>query len=165
MSGTAAIARVSNEIKSLIGRVSVWLYQATPDEYFRNLPVAAVSGNPKRELGPPLALNLHYLVTPITGSPDSDQQVLAVAMLALHLTPVLMIGNLSDNVDEEIRISLVSDSLEDRVRLWESLNVPYRLSASYLARTVRITGQPRPAPAVVAETTSSLGEAPVQTAG
>lgn len=149
-------------------RLSLWLYQVVPDEFQRNLPPTPVIGtNGKKHLvkPPALALNLYYLVTPLTGAPDSDQRALGLAMLALHLNPGLTLHIPADGVSEDVRIGLVSDQLEDRVRLWESLSEPYRLSVCYLVRTVRLEDDPKEVGPRVAETSAALGEAPAPVLG
>lgn len=125
--------------------VSVWLYQVQPDEFTRNAkpPVIAESqggfSKRTRSLVAPLGVNLYYLVTPLMESVESEQEMLARVMLRIHESPVVKVQQPPPGVDEEVRISLPADPLEERLRLWESLKVrPYRLSFVCLLRTVRL---------------------------
>ncbi len=122
-------------------KLSIWLYQVLPDEHLRNLPPAPA--NRREERPSALALNLYYLLTPLTSSRELDQRILGVAMLGLHQNAIISLTDRAERVNEEIRIGLVTDTLEDRSRLWDSLQRPYRLSTCYIVRTVRLEGSLR----------------------
>jgi hypothetical protein len=136
------------------GAVSLWLYQVAADEFVRNAPVPRAEtgdGRTVRYRLPPLGVNLFYLLTPMAKDPAAQQNQLAQAMLALHENSVVRVPDPSDpdsasaaadaEVTEAVRVSLIPDSLDDRVRLWESINKPYRLSVAYQVRTVRLVSK------------------------
>lgn len=131
--------------------VSVWLFQVQPDEFSRNSPAPVLreaaagpnAGDPaakrKRSAVPPFGLNLYYLVTPTTGNVESDQEVLGRMLLTIHESPMLRVQEPESGQDEQVRIILPGDSLEDRIRLWDSLkSKPYRLSFTCVVRTARL---------------------------
>jgi hypothetical protein len=134
----------------LSSAVSVWLYQVLVDEMSRNnlpptlpppnaLPPGApvALGKRRRAVAPPLGVNLYYLVTPDTGTAAGDHNAVGAMLLALHESPLLRVPDVNNPArDEEIRIHLPIDSLEDRVRLWDTLKGrAYRLSFTCLLRT------------------------------
>lgn len=145
-------------------RVSLWLYQVVPDEFLRNLPPTPVAnrvaGQKALVKPPPLVLNLYFLVTPLMGSPDFDQRALGAVMLTLHQTPVVRLHSPGDAVTEEVRIGLVTEPAEDRARLWEAIQQPYRLSACYLVRSVRLEADPQLEGPRVGEVEAGLADSP-----
>lgn len=136
------------------GGVSLWLYQVAADEFVRNAPAPvaeAADGRPVRYRRPPLGVNLYYLLAPLTDNPVTQQELLARAMLVLHENSVVRVPDPDDpdagaeaaeaELSEAVRVSLVGDSLDDRVRLWDTLDRPYRLSVCYQVRTVRLVSK------------------------
>lgn len=133
--------------------LSLWLYQVTADEFVRNAPPPAAetaNGQAVRYRLPPLGVNLYYLLTPLNSNPLTQQTHLAEAMLTLHENSVVRTPDPDDPTDtaagesevsEAFRVGLVSDSLDDRARLWDTLNRPYRLSVVYQVRTVRLVSK------------------------
>lgn len=67
---------------------------------------------------------------------------MAWAMRALHRSPVLDLSVLSEDGgwrrDESVHVLPAELSTEDVMRIWDALEPPYRLSASYVARVVRL---------------------------
>jgi hypothetical protein len=143
--------------------VSVWLYQVTADEFARNRTppqVETANGRKVRLRLPPLAVNLSYLVTPVLDNQEDAQNVLAAVMLALHEAAQLAVEDPASEAAELITVSLVPDTLDDRVKLWESLGQPYRLSACYQVRTVRLVSKLADAAAPVGSLTARSEEPP-----
>ncbi len=136
--------------KGLAGTsVNVFLYETAINLGWRNqdLPSQVRSG----ENGvPPLALNLHYLVTAYARD-DADQdaishRVLAAAMSVLHDHPVLAAGELAaalaDNdvaaQPERVRLTPLHLGVEEISKLWTAFQTNYRLSAAYEATVLLI---------------------------
>jgi hypothetical protein len=108
---------------------------------------------------PPLALNLHYLLTLFSRSDDDTEghRVLGCGMSILHdhavlsrteLQNALIDSDLHEQM-ERIRITYQSLSLDDMFRVWGGLNTEYRLSVAYevsvvLIESVRPTITPLP---------------------
>jgi hypothetical protein len=94
----------------------------------------------------PLALNLHYLVIPfseVSGSFLDTYNLLGETMLALHengtFTPgVLDVGVDSTEIDFQYRVTMEPLTISELAAIWEAVNEPYRLSVSYVVRTIQI---------------------------
>jgi hypothetical protein len=70
-------------------RLNLFLYQVTPNPGWRNEGLPSRDGNGGRLTNPPLALDLHYLLTAY-GSQDLNAEILlGYAMQLLHETPML----------------------------------------------------------------------------
>lgn len=132
-----------------VADVSVWLYQVQPDEFSRNAsPPVLEEGRSngtggltkrKQSIVPPCGINLHYLVTPLAGNVESDHEVLGRMLLTIHESPLIRVPDPQLDQDEQIRIILPAEALEDRIRLWDSLkSKPYRLSFTCVLRTARL---------------------------
>src|SRR6478609_2009164 len=70
-------------------RLNLFLYQLTPNQGWRNegLPSRDAAGN--RLTNPPLALDLHYILTAYGASDFNAEILLGYAIQLLHETPVL----------------------------------------------------------------------------
>lgn len=132
-------------------RISLYLYRATVNEHSRQQrPARAPNAQPA-----PLSLDLHILLSAWSGSALDEQVMLAWTMRQLHLYPLLDASSLTPEAgweaDEVIQIVPAELSTEDTMRIWDALEPSYRLSASYIARTVRLDPDELPeARAVVA---------------
>jgi hypothetical protein len=105
--------------------------------------VRRVQGNKVVIQRPPAALLLRYLVTPWSGQPDSDHQILGRAIQVLYehaiiSGPLLLNTSRLFQENEAIKVTMVPLTLEDRTHVWRSVNQPYRLSANYEVRVVHI---------------------------
>src|SRR5687767_12379652 len=70
-------------------QLNLFLYQATPNQGWRNVGLPSRNSNGERATNPPLALDLHYLLTAY-GMKDFHADILVgYAMQLLHETPVL----------------------------------------------------------------------------
>lgn len=144
-------------------QVNLFLYQVTPNLGWRNAGLPARNTRGDRVGAPPLALDLHYLMS-VYGAADLNAEVLlGYAMQLLHETPVLtrnqlrtsLAGNtvlppnpqgpfgphvavdLADQV-EQIKITPVYLSSEELSKLWTSMQARYRPSMAYLVSVVLI---------------------------
>lgn len=141
--------------------LNLFLYQVTPNSGWRNFDLASRDSAGNRVASPPLALDLHYLMTAY-GSGDLQAEVLlGYGMLAFHETPVLTreqirsvlhptnpppphsihkgleTTGLADQI-EQIKITLAAMNSEELSKLWTALQARYRPTASYLATVVLI---------------------------
>jgi hypothetical protein len=146
-------------------RLNLFLHQATPNAAWRNV------GNPSRNsagerLGnPPLALDLHYLLTAY-GTLDLEAEVLlGYAMQVLHETPVLaraairtalnppsppVTASLLPNIYQALQASDLADQIEqikitpsvmnteELSKLWTAFQSHYRPTAPYQVTVVLI---------------------------
>jgi len=122
---------LSNADRSRSNYLSVFLFRVQEREAFRQMNRSADAGRDLR-----LAVDLHYLVAPLTNSVHNDQLVFGRVLKLFHEIPVLedsgtdLSGPLRP-VDEPIRILRLSLSIPDQCALWRALAVPLHLAACY----------------------------------
>lgn len=122
--------------------VNLYLYQACENPFAKNQPWVTRPDGVQEY--PPLALNLHYLLTPYASDPLSAHQVLSHAMLKLYLSSTLTRELLPDSLRlsvERLTVNLCQMTLEELTRIWNALQTPYRLSVGYEVRVVLIDSQ------------------------
>jgi hypothetical protein len=129
-------------------QVNLFLYHTTFNGAWRNMdmPRQVRSGEIAR---PPLALNLHYLVTAYGENDDEvrSQRLLGRAMSVLDDFPVLGSdeinqillpeSRLNEQV-ERVRITPQPLSLDELSKLWTTFQTQYRISAAYQVAAVLI---------------------------
>jgi hypothetical protein len=118
--------------------LSLYLYRVTQSEHLRNVP----RRNDPSDAPAPLAIDLHYLLTVWADSAVAEHTILAWAMRQLHHRPVLDVSSLSPEAEwgraDFVQIIPAELSNEDVMRIWDALDPAYRLSVSYVVRTIRI---------------------------
>jgi uncharacterized protein DUF4255 len=123
-------------------RLSMYLYRIVENPYLKNrFPLEGRGGAQKK---PPLTLDLYYLLTPLVGTPREQQIVLGKAMQTLYDRAILEGPDLEGALGqsgEEIRVVLNSVSLEELTRVWQALEIPYRLSVCYIARVAIVDSE------------------------
>ena len=123
-------------------RLSMYLYRILENPYMKNrFPVTGTGGKQRK---PPLSLDLYYLLTPLVGTPREQQIVLGKAMQTLYDRPILESQDLEGSLGEsgdQIRLVLNPVSLEELTRVWQALEIPYRLSVCYIARVAIMDSQ------------------------
>lgn len=119
------------------GRMRLMLYRVTMNEHARQAP-----GRGGHSDGGALWVDLHYLLSAWFGTAEDEQIAFAWTLRQLHLHPVLDASSLSPEAgwagDEVIQLLPSELSNEDLMRLWDAIVPSYRLSASFVARVVRI---------------------------
>lgn len=156
--------RIATAPGSESSQINLFMHQVTPNPGWRNedLPSRDASGS-QRLSNPPLALDLHYLVSAYGAEDLHTDILLGYAMQLLHENPVLSRGaintalspspnvgavlppalraladcGLADQV-EHIRITPSSMNTEEMSRLWSALQAHYRPSAAYHVSVVLI---------------------------
>ena len=149
-------------------QLNVFLYQVTPNLGWRNADLPSRDDGYRRLTNPPLALDLHYLLTAYGAHDLNAEVLLGYAMQLLHENPLLTrqqlrtvlgspspvdgailpgpFGTLSaiDVADqvELIKIAPVYLSAEDLSKLWTAMQARYRPSMAYM---VSVLGSVRPA--------------------
>jgi hypothetical protein len=123
-------------------RLSIYLYRIVENPYLKNrFPLEGRGGTQRK---PPLTLDLYYLITPLVGTPREQQIVLGKAMQVLYDRAILESPDLEGSLGqsgEEIRVVLNSVSLEELTRVWQALEIPYRLSVCYIARVAIVDSE------------------------
>jgi hypothetical protein len=166
-------------------QLNVFLYQVTPNLGWRNADLPSRDGNWGRLSNPPLALDLHYLLSAYGAQDMNAEVLLGYAMHLLHENPVLsrqqlrtVLGapfavdgtilpgpfgalsalDLADQV-ELIKIVPVFLSAEDLSKLWTAMQARYRPSMAYMVSVVLIqsSGGAKIAPPVLARGADDRG--------
>jgi hypothetical protein len=148
-------------------QLNLFLYQVTANSGWRNVGLPSRDRGGERITNPPLALDLHYLLTAYGSKDLNAELLLGYAMQVLHETPVLTrpmlrtalgspapidgtilpgpFGTLSalDLADqvEQIKVSPVFLSAEDLSKLWTAMQARYRPSMGYLVSVVLIQSE------------------------
>ncbi|WP_033433190.1 DUF4255 domain-containing protein [Saccharothrix syringae] len=120
-------------------RLSLWLYRVSESEFLRNAPPIAEGFREQRHA--PLAVDLHYLITPLTSSEENDQVLLGRTLQILYDHPVIHLSKTGADDFDEIRVALVTPDMAEMTGIWSALGNPYRLSAAYLVRMVKIASE------------------------
>ena len=139
-------------------RINLFLFQATENAAWRNLGQPTRASNGDRISNPPLALDLHYLLTAYGSGDFHAEALLGHAMFVLHEMPVftreairaaipvpppatlphgLTAANLADQI-EQIKIVPQTMSVEEISKIWSALHTQYRPTAVYKASVVLI---------------------------
>lgn len=146
-------------------RLNLFMYQVTPNSGWRNVDFPSRNSNGDRVSNPPLALDLHYLLTAYGAEELHGEILLGYGMQLLHETPVLtrdairrsltppspvgtggdlppalaalFTSELAEQV-EQIKISPASLSTEEISRMWSAFQAKYRPTAVYQASVVLI---------------------------
>jgi hypothetical protein len=162
-----ALAPDMIDLDKLTGsQLNLFLYRVTPNQGWRNVGLPERDGNGQRVDNPPLALDLHYLLTAYGKEEYHAEILLGYATQLLHQTPVLTrdavrttlgpphppplganilpksmqalsAAALADQV-ELIKIVPQTLTTEEISRLWAAFQVHYRPTAAYQASVVLI---------------------------
>ena len=110
--------------------MSFWPYRVERDEFLSNPSLVPIGTS---LLGiPPLNVDVFYLVTPMTGSGDSDQLLLEKTLQYLYDVGPIPLGT-----DNPI-VTFETPGADELFRLWSALDIPYALSCVFVARHVAI---------------------------
>jgi hypothetical protein len=120
-------------------RLSIYLYRVVENPFLKNQTMTPIEG--RRQQVVPLALDLCYLVTPLVGTPR-EQQIVLGKLMQVFFDRALIVGtDLSPGMaeaDEEVRVVLNPVSLEETTRVWQALEMSYRLSVCYIVRVALV---------------------------
>ena len=145
-------------------QLNLYLYQVTPNQGWRNVGQPALDASGARLTNPPLALDLHYLLTAYGGDDFVSEILLGYGMQVLHETPVLtrdairaalapqspvtssalppafMALTAADLADQVEMVKIVPEalSIEELSKLWSALQTHYRTAAAYKVSVVLI---------------------------
>lgn len=145
-------------------RLNLFLYHVSQNAGWRNADFPAFDGQGRRIANPPLALDLHYLLTAYGASEFHQEILLGYGMQMLHETPVLTrdairralapvspvtgsplptamqalsAADLADQV-ELVKVAPASLNTEEMSRMWTAFQARYRPTAAYQASVVLI---------------------------
>lgn len=118
--------------------ISIYLYRVTVNEFLRG-SARAIAPN---DVNIPLSLDLHYLITAWAEDFLTEHLIMAWAMRQLYHRQTLTAAELSPEAEwgpaDVITLLPAEMSMPDMMRLWDVFEPKYRLSATYVARAVRI---------------------------
>ncbi len=119
--------------------ITVFLYRIGVNSVMRNGPrVSLGNGKTTRPL---LPLDLSYLITPWVKDPREQHSVLGVVLQAMYdhaeLGPADLVGK-SWSPDDSVQLVQETLTLEEHFCIWDTVEAPYRLSLTYMARIVGI---------------------------
>jgi len=143
--------------------LNLFLYRVAPNQGHWNSGLPSYSSNGSRQTNPPLALNLHYLMTAYGDSDFEAEILLGYAMHVLHERPVLdraairvalnpsplgpsilppayqalSASDLADQI-EAVTVTMEPMDTEELSKLWSATQAHYRPSAAYVVSTVLI---------------------------
>jgi hypothetical protein len=143
---------LNNNFSPAENLITFYLFRMGMDKNLRSTADHKYPRDPKSR---PLSLELHYLVSCWSASGMNEQTLMSWTMLELHRTALLDRAVLQPaslwEEDESVQLQLIEMNHESMMRIWDALQPDYRLSVSYVARTVRIeTGVRSDAAPVVA---------------
>jgi len=142
-------------------QLNLFMYYASINPALRNLGLPSSNSGGAPSSNPPLAINLHYLVTAYGGNAFDPEILLAFAMQVFHSTPVVprnviqdaltelstgspsneqklvAASNLASQI-EQIKITPEALTTEEIYRLWTAFQTNYRPTTSYQVSVVVI---------------------------
>lgn len=159
-------------------QLNLFLYQVTPNPGWRNAAFPSRDAAGARLRNPPLALDLHYMLSAYGAQDLNAEVLLGYAMQLLHETPVLTraqlrtvlgapspFGSLSAlNLADQIEILKISPNFlsgEELSKLWTAMQARYRPSMAYTVSVVLIQSEAaaRSAPPVLQRGAQDRGPA------
>jgi hypothetical protein len=143
---TAELSNLQGNISTNPARLTIFLFEVAEDASARNKPRVRTATHPHIATAkPPMALVLRYLITAWGGDRATEHRLLGRAMQVLYdgsliSGPDLQGGALKDTT-EVLKVTLLPLTLEERTRVWYSVQRPYRLSLYYEVRVVNLDSE------------------------
>ena len=145
-------------------QLNLFLHHVTPNPAWRNVGLPSRDGSGERLSNPPLALDLHYLLTAYGSQELHSEILLGYAMYLMHERPALdrqairtalaggtidvsilppayqalAAADLADQV-EQIRITPSDVTSDEMSKLWSAMQANYRPTVAYSASVVLIS--------------------------
>lgn len=159
-------------------QVNIYLHQVSHNPAFRNKGLPARDSRGELRSAPPLAVNLHYLVSTFSANMYVAEALLGHTMRILHEaqvitreavrralvpSPVTALGTalqaagLADQI-ELIKLSPTAVALEDMSRIWSAFQAHYRTTVAYEASVVFVDPHTLARPALPATSRAVFGE-------
>jgi hypothetical protein len=118
---------------------TIFLYRVSVNSVMRNGPRVTI--RPGVTTRPLLPVDLCYLITPWGRTPEDEHQILGAALQALYdqaeLGRSALVGT-SWLPDDSVQLVLETLSLEEHFCIWDTVQLPYRLSLTYMVRIIGI---------------------------
>jgi hypothetical protein len=155
---SASVTAVAPDTVALSGaaagpKLNLFLHQVTQNPGWRNMGLPSRDSRGHQISAPPLAINLHYLLTAYGPEELQAEVLLGYGMQVLHERPVLdraaiqarlpaplKTSHLAQQV-EQIKVTLEPMTSEELSRLWSAMQAKYRPTASYQVSVLLIEAQ------------------------
>lgn len=122
--------------------LTIFLFEVVEDPSAKNRPpVREVINQAVFTRKPPVALLLRYMLTPWSGDRMTDHKILGKVIETLYDGAIIVGPKLQGglaNTDAVLNVNMAPITLEDRTRVWYSVQKPYRLSLTYEVRVVNL---------------------------
>ena len=122
--------------------LTIFLFEVGEDPSARNHARVRETTPPNLSVKkPPIALLLRYLLTPWGGDTATEQKILGITLQTLYNNAILSGPDLKgalNPTDAALKVTLSPLSLEERTKVWQAVQKPYRLSLSYEVRVVNL---------------------------
>lgn len=122
--------------------LTLFLFDINEDPSARNRPRIREVNPPDINIRkPPLALMLRYLLTPWSGDRFTDHRILGRVMQTFYDGAIISGTQLAGGLvgsDQALKITPATLTLDERSRVWFSVQRPYRLSVAYEVRVVNL---------------------------
>ena len=125
-----------------ITRLSVFLFQVSPNPYLRNQEQEAIGDNKLRPL--PAVVDLKYLFTPYAQKRETELILIERIVQLFHdfavtLKGFELQGCLKDSGNDPIHIEPLDLSLDDMNKLWGIFpNKPFKVSLCYMLTAIKL---------------------------
>lgn len=137
--------------------VTLFLYEISANAELRNSPPAPGFSRPR------LPLDLRFLITPWAKDAGTIYQICGYVLQTLydhsHLARGDLFGQSSWGADDTLQILLDPAPVSERHQIWESGEIPFKLSLAYLVRVIGLDpGIPAETPIVATATTGTASQ-------
>jgi hypothetical protein len=119
---------------------TIFLYRVAVNPVMRNGPRVVLGGGATSR--PLLPVDLSYLITPWAKDPRDEHLILGTIMQGLYdraeLGPADLTGT-SWAPDDTVQLVLETLTLQEHFCIWDTVDMPYRLSLTYMTRIIGIS--------------------------
>jgi hypothetical protein len=118
---------------------TIFLYRVAVNSVMRNGPRVALGGGATSR--PLLPVDLSYLITPWAKDPRDEHLMLGTILQGLYDRAELGASDLTGTSwapDDSVQLVLETLTLEEHFCIWDTVEMPYRLSLTYMARIIGI---------------------------
>src|SRR5262245_4916958 len=119
--------------------LTVFLYRITVNPEMRNGPRRMLADG--RVTRPLLPIDLHYMITAWAKDTRGELAIVGRVLQVLYDSAELGPADLqgaSWERDDTVQLVLESLPIEDHYRVWDTTDIPYRLSLTYMARVIGV---------------------------
>ncbi|MEA2859984.1 MAG: hypothetical protein QOC72_2023 [Methylobacteriaceae bacterium] len=143
---SAELSNLQGNISTSPARLTIFLFEVAEDVSARNKPRVRAAVQPHIMTSkPPMALVLRYLITAWGGDRATEHRLLGRAMQVLYDGALIsgpdLQGSALKDTTEVLKVTLLPLTLEERTRVWYSVQRPYRLSLYYEIRVVNLDSE------------------------